>query len=69
MSKSDRYIACATELPPEGEVVMTKIDNEFGVGAERPLQHFGGQWWWTPNGEWHVLYRPTHWKRLTASRN
>ena len=56
------YTACAEELPPEGETVMTKIDDGKGVLNEQPLKRQGRLWFY-PDGSMYVYYTPTHWKR------
>jgi hypothetical protein len=51
-------------IPPvNGEVVMTKIDDENGVRNLQPLKK-DGNLWWTPDGSMYVYYTPTHWKPL-----
>lgn len=50
-----------TDLPPEGVVVETKIDDADGVRNEQPLQRIGGLWF-TPDKAMYVYYRPTHWR-------
>ena len=47
------------ELPPEGLLVDTKIDDERGVRNESPLT-FKRNLWWTDT--MYVYYRPTHWR-------
>ncbi len=56
------YVACNKELPPDGEIVMTKIDDENGCRNEQKLKRQGNLWF-TPDGSMYVYYRPTHWKR------
>ncbi len=56
------YIAVSEELPPDGEIVMTKIDDENGCRNEQKLKRQGNLWWF-PDGSMYVYYRPTHWKR------
>lgn len=63
--KSDGYIPCAEQLPPEGEVVMTKIDDGKGVRNVQSLYR-QGRLWWFPSGEIYVYYTPTHWKPIEA---
>lgn len=50
---------------PEGQVVMTKIDDAEGVRNEGTLKRRDNLWW-TPDGEMYVYYRPTHYRLLTA---
>lgn len=49
------------ELPPEGLVVDTKIDDEKGVRNEGKLKRRGNLWWFD-DGSMYVYYRPTHWR-------
>jgi len=50
------------ELPPEGEVVMTKIDDQNGIRNEQRLKRRGRLWFFS-DGSMYVYYTPTHWKR------
>ena len=59
------YIACSTLLPENGEVVMTKIDDEKGERNEQPLKRSDNLWFF-PDGSMYVYYTPTHWKPLEA---
>lgn len=52
-------------LPPEGQVVMTKIDDDKGVRNETTLKRCGNLWFF-PDGSMYVYYVPTHWARLEA---
>lgn len=49
-------------LPPEGLVVMTKIDT--GIGGVRNMQRLKlqGNLWFYPDGSMYVYYTPTHWR-------
>jgi hypothetical protein len=47
--------------PPIGEVVNTKVHDEYGVRNERPLK-WDGRLWWEADGNMYVHYKPTHWK-------
>jgi len=55
------YIAVNKELPPDGETVMTKIDDENGCRNEQKLKRRGNLWYF-PDESMYVYYRPTHWK-------
>lgn len=55
------WIPITDELPPENEVVLTKIDDERGCRNEQKLMR-RGRLWWTPDGEMYVYYTPTHWQ-------
>ncbi|HWV44162.1 hypothetical protein [Pseudorhodoplanes sp.] len=48
-------------LAPEGEIVMTKIDDEHGSRNEQTLIR-KGRLWWTPDRSMYVYYTPTHWR-------
>lgn len=62
----NEYIPCRQQLPPDNEVVMTKIDDADGVRSERPLKRLEGtgNLWFLPDGSMYVYYTPTHWKRI-----
>jgi hypothetical protein len=57
-----RWISIAEELPPEREVVNTKIDDGEGVRNEQSLKRQGNLWFF-PDGSMYVYYTPTHWRR------
>jgi hypothetical protein len=59
---SGPWTKCSAELPPENEVVNTKIDDERGSRNEGTLKRRGNLWW-TPDGAMYVYYTPTHWRR------
>ena len=50
------------ELPPDGVVVQTKIDDARGCRNEQPLKRVGSLWFVT-DGSMYVYYCPTHWKK------
>lgn len=54
------WIKCAERLPEEGQVVMTKIDDEKGVRNTQELKRQGRLWFY-PDGSMYVYYTPTHW--------
>lgn len=56
------WIPCDNQLPPEKEVVETKIDDEKGCRNEAKLYRQGNLWWMR-DGSMYVYYRPTHWRR------
>lgn len=47
-------------LPPDGVVVLTKIDDAQGTRNETTLKR-SGTLWFLPDGSMYVYYRPTHW--------
>ena len=63
MPEENEYKSIKDELPPEGVVVTTKIDDENGVRNEQKQQRKGNLWW-TPDGSMYVYYTPTHWRFL-----
>jgi hypothetical protein len=48
-------------VPPEQELVDTKIHDQKGCRNEQPLQRIGNLWWFA-DGNMYVYYTPTHWK-------
>lgn len=56
----DGWIDARVRTPPEGEVVMTKIDDENGVRNCARLKR-QGRLWYFPDGSMYVYYTPTHW--------
>ena len=58
------WIKTNEELPPDGVVVETKIDDgkPAGVRNEQRLVRQGGLWFF-PDGSMYVYYTPTHWLR------
>jgi Protein of unknown function (DUF551) len=55
------WIPCVKQLPDDGTLVMTKIDNEDGLRNEAELTRRGNLWF---SGEMYVYYRPTHWRPI-----
>jgi hypothetical protein len=55
------WIAIREQLPPEGQVVETKIDDSAG---ERKIQKLRrrGLLWHLPDDSMYVYYTPTHWR-------
>jgi hypothetical protein len=60
------WTSTAHALPPDGELVLTKIDDANGVRNEQPLRR-SGRLWFVEDGSIYVYYTPTHWKPLKAS--
>lgn len=58
------WISVMNELPADGRIVETKIDDSKGIRNEQQLKRRGNLWW-TPDGEMYVYYTPTHWKPVT----
>ncbi len=57
----NNWIATAEQLPPENQVVYTKIDDENGIRNETQLIFYKNLWW-LPDKSIYVYYTPTHWK-------
>lgn len=53
---------CEETLPPDGEVVMTKIHDRGGCRNEQELKR-QGRLWFFPDGSMYVYYTPTHWRK------
>jgi hypothetical protein len=53
------WVSCDYQLPPEGEVVLTKSGDQDP--HERPLIR-RGTLWYLPDMSMYVYYDPTHWK-------
>jgi hypothetical protein len=51
----------AIDSAPEGEVVLTKIDDREGERNVQKLKR-SGRLWFVPDGSIYVYYSPTHWK-------
>lgn len=58
-------IECKQQLPPEGQIVFTVIDDDKGRRNEQLLNR-GGNLWFVPDGSMYVYYTPTHWRPATA---
>jgi hypothetical protein len=54
------WVKFSDQLPPEGKVVNTKIDDEKGVRNEQELKRVGNLMFY-PDGSMYVYYSPTHW--------
>lgn len=61
MSDNNGWIAVADELPPNGEIVETKVDDKDGARNVQTLRLRGGLWW-LPDDTLYVYYVPTHWR-------
>lgn len=58
-------IECKQQLPPEGQIVFTVIDDGKGRRNEQLLKR-GGSLWFVPDGSMYVYYTPTHWRPATT---
>lgn len=59
------WTPCAEALPPEGEIVETKIDDGNGVRNTQALKR-QGRLWFVPDASIYVYYTPTHWRRVSC---
>lgn len=51
-------------LPPQNEIVETKVDDASGIRNVQKLK-LNGRLWWHPDGSMYVYYEPTHWRKIT----
>lgn len=58
-----KWIDIKSKLPPEGKVVMTKIEDKNGERNKQPLKRIKNLWF-LPDGSVYVYYIPTHWRDL-----
>lgn len=56
------WIKFTDQLPPEGEIVNTKISDSDGERNEQKLIRKGNLMW-TTDLVMYVYYSPTHWKK------
>ncbi len=57
----ETWTPCARQMPPEGVVVDTKID-DAGVARNEQLLKRHGNLWFLSDGSMYVYYQPTHWR-------
>lgn len=55
------WIPTAEQLPDDGVVVLTCIQDHDGPRQVQPLKR-DGRLWFFPDGSMYVYYTPTHWK-------
>lgn len=58
--KTKTWIPLTQSLPPSGELVATKIDDDKGPRNEQPLR-LRGRMWYVADDSMYVYYAPTHW--------
>lgn len=58
------WISVNDRLPPQYQVVQTKIDTADGVHNVQPLKRVGGLWFFE-DGSMYVYYTPTHWMDIS----
>ena len=56
------WVKVSKQLPPEKEVVITKIDDNQGCRNVQELYRRKNLWF-LPDGSMYVYYTPTHWRR------
>lgn len=64
VAKTGAWIRVDHQLPAEGVVVDTKIDDSHGLRNEQQLKRKGRLWFFT-DGSMYVYYTPTHWRLPT----
>lgn len=60
------WIRTETQLPEDGVIVETKIDDVDGVRNVQSLKR-QGRLWFLPDGHMYVYYSPTHWRHVDAA--
>lgn len=58
------WVECSKRLPPDGQEVMTKIDDGRGVRNVQTLVRQGRLWFTDKSYHLYVYYTPTHWKAV-----
>lgn len=53
------------QMPPEGQIVFTVINDDKGRRNEALLKR-QGRLFFFPDGGMYVYYRPTHWREATS---
>lgn len=57
------WVDVRVRLPPEKQMVMTKISDRDGDRNEQPLQRVR-QLWHLADMSMYVYYTPTHWRHI-----
>lgn len=58
-----QWTKISDNLPPEGRIVNTKIDDSKGVrNIQRLIRR--GRLYWTVDEKMYVYYTPTHWQHI-----
>ena len=55
------WIDTNLQLPPEREIVDTKIDDSHGERNHQRLARVG-RLWFVEDGSMYVYYKPSHWR-------
>ncbi len=58
----DSWIPLSRHLPPEKELVETKIDDALGGCRNHQKLRLQNNLWWHPDMSMHVYHTPTHWR-------
>lgn len=61
---SSEWIKVKDQLPPKKTVVLTKIDDGYGVPRNVQELKLENTLWFFPDGSMYVYYTPTHWKPI-----
>lgn len=59
------WIHVEAQVPPNGMVVETKIDDGGGPRNDVRLKR-NGRLWFYPDGSGYVYYTPTHWRSVAS---
>lgn len=54
---------CSEVLPPDGELVEVKIDDQYGMRNQTTLKR-SGRLWFVEDGSMYVCWTPTHWRQI-----
>lgn len=66
MSDKRKWLKTSDQLPEEGVIVHTKIDDGLGCRNDQTLKRIGRLWFY-PDGSMYVYYLPTHWASLEVA--
>lgn len=61
------WIKVSEQLPPDGVVVETKVEDDNGCRNEQNLKR-RGDLWYLPDDKMYVYYKPTHWRYLSEDQ-
>ena len=61
---TDRWEVITETNPPQGVVVLTKIDSDGDSRNEQKLVRKGNLWFF-PDMSMYVYYRPTHYREIS----
>ena len=62
LSNMPNWIKTSEQLPPNGELVLTKIEDQNGTRNTQFLRRKNNLWF-VKDGSMYVYYTPTHWTR------